>query len=180
MLDDGKKKVGEPTLARRMLKDIEKWFPDRQITLVGDGGFSAKKLLGKLNKRIKYVGLMRSDAAIHSPEIPPRKKGQRGPNRKLGERLPSPCEAFKKVDRTRSPKSLWQWKLIEVYAYGETRRFNVCCFQATWPKVFGPRVIQVVLCRPLDKGYDDMCLYTTDLDADASWVVRTYCAEEHD
>ena len=174
MLDEGKKKVGEPILARRMLKDIQKWFPDRQMTLVGDGGFSAKTLLGNLNKRVRYVGLMRSDAAIHNPIIPPRKEGQRGPNRKRGERLPSPREAFKKVDRSRSPKNPWRWKTIEVYAYGETRRFNVCCFQATWPKVFGSRVIQVVLCRPLDKGYDDVCLYTTDLDADASWVVQTY------
>ncbi len=36
------------------------------------------------------------------------------------------------------------------------------------------RTIQVVLCRALDKGYEDMPLFTTDLEADAAWVVQTY------
>lgn len=174
MLDEGKNKGGEPRLARQMLKDIQGWFPDRQITLVGDGGFSASTLLKTLNKQVRYVGLMRSDAAIYAPEIPARQPGQPGPNRKYGERLPSPREAIKKANRAKSPKNPWYWNRIEVFAYGEMRQFDVCCFQATWPKVFGQRVIQVVLCRPLDKGYDNLCLYTTDLDADASWVVQTY------
>lgn len=174
MLDEGQKKGGEPRLARRMLKDIQSWFPEREITLVADGGFSANHLLKTLNKHVRYVGLMRSDAALHHPEIPPRKQGQRGPNRKYGERLPSPKEAIKKANRAKSPKNPWHWNRIEVFAYGQSRRFDVCCYQATWPKVFGHRVIQVVLCRPLDKGYDNVCLYTTDLNAEASWVVKTY------
>ena len=40
--------------------------------------------------------------------------------------------------------------------------------------MFGTRVIQVVLCRGLDGGYGDVCLYTTDLEASAAWVVETY------
>lgn len=31
-----------------------------------------------------------------------------------------------------------------------------------------------MLCRALGKGYADVCLYTTDLTADASWVVEKY------
>lgn len=174
MLDEGKKKTGEPELARRMLRDIQSWFPDRQVTLVGDGGFSAKTLLGKLNKHVRYVGRMRIDAELHDPKIPPRPKGKSGPNRKYGLRLPSPREAMKKADKSRSPNDRWHWKLIEIYAYGQMRRFQVCSFQATWPKVFGQRTIQVVLSRALDKGYEDMPLYTTDLEADPAWVVKTY------
>ena len=40
--------------------------------------------------------------------------------------------------------------------------------------MFGTRVIQVVLCRGLDGGYGDVCLYTTALEASAAWVVETY------
>jgi hypothetical protein len=174
MLDEGKTKGGEPLLARRMLKDIQSWFPDREITLVADGGFSAKTLLKNLNTKVRYVGLMRSDAALHNPIVPPREKGQLGPDRKIGERLPCPREAIKKANRAKSPKNPWHWNRIEVFAYGQPRRFDVCCYQATWPRVFGQRAIQVILCRPLDKGYDNVSLYTTDLDAEASWVVETY------
>ena len=176
MLDDPKKRLGEAELARRMLADIREWFPDRRIVLVADGGFSAKTLLRELPESIRYVGLMRSDAALHSPTIPTRPKGRSGPKPKYGPRLPNPRETFTRVDRSRSAKSPWRWTTIEVDAYGQTRRFNVCSFQAVWPKVFGGRTILVVLCRGLEAGYGDVCLYTTDLKADLQWVVATYAS----
>lgn len=181
MLQQSGGKAGEAEVARQMLDDVLAWFPDRKLLLVGDGGFSAKNLLGDLDERVRYVGLMRSDAALHDPKIPPRRKGQRGPNRKRGKRLPSPRELMKQADQSKKKKAgkksrdeRFRWKTITVHAYGEDRRFRVCSFTATWPKVFGSRPIQVVLCRPLDKGYDDVALYTTDLTATPEWVVETY------
>jgi hypothetical protein len=167
-------KQGEAKLARQMLEDVLEWFPDRRVLLVGDGGFSGKTLLRDLDERVRYVGLMRGDAALHTVEIPPRRKGQAGPNRKQGLRLPAPREVAQRADRARSKKSCWTWKRITADAYGETLRLHICSFQATWPKVFGRRPIQVVVCRPLEKGYDDIYLYTTDLSAKPAWVVETY------
>lgn len=176
MLDDPNEKLGEPELARRMLQDIREWFPDRPIVLVADGGFSAKTLLRKLDEQTRYVGLMRNDAALHDPTIPTRTPGQRGPNPKTGPRLPSPRQAFAKADRSRSENSPWRWTRIEAEAYGRKRLFDVCAFVAVWPKVFGDRPILVVLSRGLEAGYGDVCLYTTDLEADPRWVVETYAS----
>ena len=170
----GKGKRGEAELARQMLQDVLEWFPQRRLLLVGDGGYSAKTLLGNLDPRVRYVGLMRTDAALHETAIPWQPPGKRGPKPKHGRRLPTPREAFRKADRPRSSRSRWRWESVSVYAYGEQRRFQVCSFQAVWPRVFGTRVIQVVLCRGLDGGYGNVCLYTTDLDASAAWVVETY------
>jgi DDE superfamily endonuclease len=169
----GRGQAGEPALARMMLEEVRQWFPERRLLLVADGGFSAKNLLRDLDGQVRYVGLMRGDAALHEPQIAPRRPGQRGPNRKYGLRLPSPREAACLADQAAHPQN-FRWKTVRVFAYGQLRRFQVCSFEATWPKVFGKRAIQVVLCRALDVGYDEVYLYTTDLQASADWVVETY------
>lgn len=169
-----KGKESEAEVARRMLDDVCRWFPDRTFTLVGDGGYSAKTLLRHLNERVRYVGLMRSDAAIHETKIPARKRSQRGPKPKKGLRLPAPREIAKKADRARSAGSRWQWTEIEVCAYGHKRTFQVCSFEALWPTVLGSRPLQVVVCRCLDEGFGEVYLFTTDLTATPAWVVETY------
>ena len=170
----GKGKSGEPELARRMLQDVLSWFPDRKLLLVGDGGYSAKNLLRDLDERVRYVGLMRSDAALHDVNVPRRRRGKPGPKPKYGPRLPSPREVAKKADRVGSARGRWHWKTVQVYAYGKKQKFQVCSFQTVWPKVFGARPIQVVVCRSLEKGGREVCLYTTDLEASPEWVIETY------
>ena len=130
-----------------MLQDMLEWFPERRLLLVGYGGYSAKTLLANLNPRISYVGLMRTDVALHKTEILPQPPGKRARKPKHGPWLPTP----RKTDRSQSKR--WRWKTVAVYAYGEQQLFQVCSFQAVWPRVFGMRVIQVVLCRGLDDGY---------------------------
>lgn len=168
-------KDSEPALAEAMLQDVLAWFPQRQVLLVADGGFSSKYLLADLDPRVRYVGLMRGDAALHETRIPPRRQGKRGPTRKTGRRLPSPRDIARQADAAQKRRAgRWRWQTVRVFAYGQERRFGVCSFQATWPKVFGARVIQVVVCRALDTGYDEVYLYTTDLAASAAWVVEMY------
>lgn len=168
------KKKSEADLALQMVNDVCQWFPDRRFTLVGDGGYSAKNLLKPLDERVRYVGLMRGDAAIHETQLAPRPRGKPGPKPKYGPRMPAPREIAKKANRARSPKGRWRWTTIEVLAYGQTREFQVCAFQAMWPKVLGERVVQVVACRSLDKGFGNVYLFTTDLEATPAWVVETY------
>ena len=92
----GKGRPGEAALAKEMLDDVLAWFPDRKFVFLGDGAYSAKKLLGKLDSRITYIGVMRGDAAIYDPQ--PR-KGHMGRKPSKGPRLPNPREAVKKADR---------------------------------------------------------------------------------
>lgn len=167
----GKGKPGPADLARQMLHDVLAWFPDRRFVLIGDGGFSAKNLLRDLDERVTYVGLMRGDAALHDPRIPPRRRGAHGPKPKQGPRLPAPRQAARKADRG---DGRWHWTTIRVTAYGATQKFRICSYPAVWPKVFGTRPIQAVLCQPLEKDYKEVYLYTTDLNADPAWVVEMY------
>lgn len=172
----GKGHPGPADSARQMLADVLEWFPERQIILVGDGGFSAKNLLGKLSPRVTYVGLMRGDAALYETRVPRRPKSQPGRKAQRGPRLPAPRALARKADAARSRRGVWHWKTIRVTVYGQEQKFKVCSFQAIWPKVFGVRPILVVLCQPQQEGQREVYLYTTKLDADPAWVIATYCS----
>jgi hypothetical protein len=164
----------EATLAHQMLQDVLGWFPDRKVVLLGDGAYSTKYLLGDLDERVTHVGVMRSDAAIYDPVPPKQPKSKRGPKPRKGPRFPSPKEAVKKADRNRSGKGPWAWQWVEATAHGTTRRLQVLSFQAVWPKVLGLRPILVVLVRDPQGKFRDTCLFTTDLDAEPSWVIAAY------
>ena len=167
----GKGKSGEPELARKMLEDVLEWFPDRELLLVGDGGYSGNNLLRDLDERVRYVGLMRGDAALHDPKGPRPRRGKPGPKPKKGPRLPSPREIAKMADRG---NGRWRWETVEAYAFGEKQKFMACCFVAVWPRVFGTRPIKAVVFRSLEEGGELFRLYTTDLEAMPQWVIETY------
>jgi hypothetical protein len=170
----GKNQKSEATLAKEMLQDILGWFPDRKLVFIGDGAYSANNLLGNLDPRVTYVGVMRADAAIYDPIVPKQPKSKRGPKPEKGPRLPNPKEAVKKADGNRSGRGPWTWQRVKATAYGVTRKLQVLSFQAVWPEVHGLLPILVVLVRdPLGK-FEDKYLFTTDLDADVSWVISTF------
>jgi len=170
----GKNNKSEATLAREMLRDILEWFPDRKLVFIGDGAYSANNLLGDLDPRVTYVGVMRADAAIYDPIVPRQSKSKRGPKPEKGPRLPNPKEAVKKADANRRGQGPWTWQTVKAKAYGVTRKLQVLSFQAVWPEVRGLVPILVVLVRdPLGK-FDDKYLFTTDLNAELSWVISTF------
>jgi hypothetical protein len=170
----GKNHKSEAMLAKEMLQDILGWFPDRKLVLIGDGAYSAKNLLGDLDPRVTYVGVMRADAALYDPIVPKQPKSKRGPKPDKGPRLPNPKEAVKKADGNRSGRGSWAWQTVKARAYGVTRKLRVLSFQAVWPEVHGLLPILVVLVRdPLGK-FQDKYLFTTDVDAEVSWVISTF------
>src|SRR4051794_23773298 len=64
---------GQPScveLAREMLAEVLGWFPQRHFTLVADGAYASKGLLGELDRRVTFVGRMRGDAALYDPRVP--------------------------------------------------------------------------------------------------------------
>ena len=170
----GKSQKSEATLAQEMLRDILEWFPDRNLVLLGDGAYSTKNLLGDLDSRVTYVGVMRADAAIYDPMPPKQSKGKRGPKAKKGPRLPNPKEALKKAERNRSGRGPWVWQTVRATAYGVTRKLRVVSFQAVWPAVRGLRPILVVLVRDPRGKFQDKYLFTTDLNADLGWIIAAF------
>ena len=170
----GKNQKSEATLAKDMLQDILQWFPDRKLVFIGDGAYSANNLLGDLDPRVTYVGVMRADAAIYDPVPQKQPKSKRGRKPQKGPRLPNPKEAVKKADGNRRGRGLWTWQAVEATAYGVTRQLQVVSFQAVWPEVLGLAPILVVLVRdPLGK-FQDKYLFTTDLTADLGWVISAF------
>ena len=151
----GKGQPSEATLAKRMLQDVLRWFPDRELVFIGDGAYSAKNLLGDLNPRVTYLGVMRGDAATYDPKPPKQPKSKRGKKPQKGPRLPSPREVVEKADRNRSGRGPWAWKTVEATAYGVTRKLQIVSYGAVWPKVLGQVPILVVLVRdPLGEFKD--------------------------
>jgi hypothetical protein len=165
---------GQPscaTLAKEMLAQIQGWFPGRDFTLVGDGAYACKEMLGELPEGVRFVGRMRGDAAVYDPRVPRQKKGKRGRKPTKGSRLPSPRDAAKKADRKRTTSGDWLWQNVQVTIYGTQRTLQAVAYQAVWPRVLGLRPIQIVVVRDVEGRMDDVYLFTTDLEASLEWVI---------
>jgi len=173
----GKGQPSEAALAREMLLDVRSWFPDRQLVLVGDGAYANESMFASwsdLAEQVKYVGVMRCDAALYDPLPLKQPQGKRGPKPKKGPRLPSPKEAAKKADRARSVESPWAWQTVTAMAYGIQRELLVVSYLAVWPTVMGLLPIRVVVVRDPQGKFDDAYLFTTDVAAELSWVIATF------
>lgn len=170
----GKGQPSCPSLAKEMLATVQSWFPNRELILVGDGGYAAAGLLADLPAGVTFVGRMRGDAAVHDPQPARSKTSKRGRKPTKGPRLPSPKEAAKKADRNRSGTGPWCWRPITVTLYGVERSLQVLSYVVVWPRVLGLRPIQVVVVRDPDGKLDDVYLFTTDLAAQVSWIVTTF------
>ena len=168
---------GQPSctsLAREMLVTVQGWFPDRELILVGDGGYAAAGLLEDLPAGVIFVGRLRGDAAVYDPQPARPKAKQRGPKPKKGPRLPSPKEAAKKADRNRHGKGPWCWQALTVSLYGVERSLQVVSYVVVWPKVLGLRPLQVVVVRDTAGKMEDTYLFTTDVSAEVTWIVTTF------
>src|SRR5271165_2737462 len=168
---------GQPScadLTREMLGEVLTWWPQRRFTLVGDGAYATKGLLGDLDERVTFVGRLRGDAALYDPRVPPAKKGQRGQKAKKGPKLPKPKEAAAKADRKRKEVGDWVWQDVEVAVYGCTRTLKALAYEVVWPTVLGYRAIQVVVVRDPSGRMRDCYLFTTDRKASLSWVITMF------
>ncbi len=168
---------GQPScadLAGEMLAEGLGWWPGRCFTLVGDGAYATKGLLGGLDERVTFVGRMRGDAAVYDPRVPAAKAGKRGPKAKKGPRLPKPKEAAAKADRKRLSVGPWAWEDVAVTVYGCGRSLKALAYEVVWPRVLGDRVIKVVVVRDPSGRMRDCYLFTTDVTASLSWVITMF------
>jgi len=170
----GKGQPSCPALARQMLEEVLGWFPGRSVVLIGDGAYASKVVLKELDRRAQFVGRMRGDAAVYAPQPRRVPKGRRGPKPKKGPRLPSPQQVAAKADRQRSGRGPWVWQPVQATAYGRTRALQVVSYRAVWPRVTGLVPVLVVVVRDGAGTMDDIYLFTTAVEASASWVVETF------
>ena len=79
--------------AQQMPVCPRRWLPDRELVVVGDGGYANREFLRfcqDMSKPIVVVTKLRKDASLYQP-APPRRPGQMGRSRVVGARLPSPA-----------------------------------------------------------------------------------------
>jgi hypothetical protein len=84
-----------------LLEKVRAWYPQREILLVGDGGYAAVELVACSQRlRVKLVSRLRLDAQLYAfAGVQP--KSKRGPKPKKGRRLRALSALFA------DPKTLW-------------------------------------------------------------------------
>jgi DDE superfamily endonuclease len=170
----GKHQPSCADLARDMVTEVLGWYPGRRFTLVGDGAYACKGLLGPLDERVTFVGRLRGDSALYDPRVPRRPSGRRGRKAKKGPRLPAPKAAAQKADRKRTLTGAWVWQEVAVTVYGCARSLHALRYEAVWPSVLGLRPIQVVVVRDPEGRMRDAYLFTTDRSASLEWVITMF------
>jgi hypothetical protein len=108
-----------------LLERVRAWYPQREIVLIGDGGYAAVELVAACQRlKVKLVSRLRTDAQLHAfaGEQPASK---RGPKPKKGQRLPSLAAVFA------DPKTIWCQSEVAWYG-GEAKQVGYCTGVCLW------------------------------------------------
>jgi DDE superfamily endonuclease len=167
------KKKGEAGHRKRTLLAAElaclvaELVPPRRVYLVADSAYVNATVLRELPANVELIGPLPLKAALHG--LPgPRLAGQRGRQRKKGERLATPREMFldtktypaltRRVRLPRGSKTLRVQEVKEVLWYGACKS----------------RPVQVVLVRDESGAWPDVALLCTDVTLSATAVIGGY------
>lgn len=156
----------------QMIRVVRRWFPDRAIVLVVDGGLVAVKLglrCCRLAVPVTYVSRLRLDAALYDPPTvaPP---GKRGPKAKKGARQPSV--------QARLTDPTTQWTTVTLAWYGGTQReVDLASGTAHWyTPSSDPLPLRWVLVRDRATSHPfvPQAFFATDQDALATQIVEWF------
>ena len=164
--------------AWQLLLLVRRWYPEREIVAVADGGYASLKLLDRcrrLSNPITFITRLRLDAALYEP-AQPRYPGQIGRTRLKGERLPNLSAVAE------DPAIAWTSITIADWYGGEERTVEVASATAVWYSTGLPPVpLRWVLIRDPEEEFETQALLCTDLHADPAriiaWFVRRWQME---
>ena len=157
---------------------VRRWYPEREIVAVADGGYSSLELLDRcrrLRKPITFITRLRLDGALYEP-APPRYPGQIGRPRLKGERLPNLSVVAE------HPRTDWTPIVVADWYGREKRTFEMVSATALWYSSGLPAVpLRWVLIRDPEGEFDTQALLCTDLTVEPakiiSWFVRRWQME---
>ena len=176
--EQGKRHKSLTEWAWQMLLVLRRWYPQRQIVAVADGGYASLKLLDRcrhLANPIAFITRLRLDAALYEPAAP-RKPHQMGRPRLKGERLPNLSAVAE------DPKTPWMPISVSDWYSGSQRTVEIVSETAVWYSTGLPAVpVRWVLIRDPKGEFETQALLCTDLDADPeriiSWFVKRWQME---
>ena len=108
----GKRHRTSVALAGRLLSQVRRWHPEREIVVVGDGAFAAVPLIQHCQRKhiqVTLVSRLRLDARLFDPPVE-QPKSKPGTKPKKGKRQP------KLDERLQDPKT--QWVSMQLNWYG--------------------------------------------------------------
>ncbi len=153
-------------LAVDLILTLKEALSNREVIIVADNAFANREVITKLPDKTIFVGRGPMDAAVN--ELPgPRKKGEMGPPRVKGKRLPSPEK------RAADPNA--PWESVDVDVYGRPAIVQVLVFDALWHKSGKGRFLRFVVIRGWPGHKKDDVLICTDTTKSAKWIIETYC-----
>src|SRR5258708_8161421 len=158
-----------------MIRQLHRWAVDRPLVVVGDRSYGGWELRNGVRPIATVVARLRRDARLFAP-APPRRRGQTGRPRLVGERLPNlSCHRD-------DPSIPWSDLRLPRW-YGERdRQIEVLSQTAVWYSTgFPPVPIRWVLIRDPRGVFPTQALLCTDLDATplqiVSWFVLRWQVE---
>jgi hypothetical protein len=154
--------------ARQMVLLLHRWYPDRQVVVVGDGEYAALEFLAGVRPAATVVTRLRLDARLFAP-APPRPPRQTGRPRLVGQRLPTLAQ------RLADPTTVWT-PLIASRWYGEPDRpVEILSGTAVWYHTGHPPVpIGWVLVRDPNGVFQTQALLCTDVDATPTQILAWF------
>lgn len=154
--------------ARQMIHVVRRWLPTRRLVLVGDTAYAAVDFLAVTRSAATIVTRLRLDARLFAP-APPRRPGQRGRSRIVGERLPTLAA------RLSDPATTWRPHTVPFW-YGETNRtITIMSDTAMWYHPGLPPVpLRWVLIRDPGDAFPPQALLCTDLAASPEQIVAWF------
>jgi hypothetical protein len=163
------------TWARQLIRLVHRWFPERQLVLVGDREYAALELLAAVRPVATVVTRLRLDAHLCAPP-PPRPARQVGRPRLVGQRLPT-LEHWRDDVTT-----AWTALTVPRWYSAAQRVVEVVSQTALWYHTGLPPVpMRWVLIRDPQGKFPTQALLCTDLEATPlqilSWFVLRWQME---
>jgi DDE superfamily endonuclease len=157
-----------PQYAQILVCLVRRWYPTRDLLLVGDSAFAAARLgLTCREHGVRLVSRLLLNAQLYDP-VPPQPKGKPGVKPKKGPRQPKLC------DRLSDAATVWQTEDLPWYV-GQTLTMDLTSGSALWHRDGeAPLPIRWVLLRDPSGKRRPCALFCTDPAATMHQIIAWY------
>jgi DDE superfamily endonuclease len=170
----GKKDAGRhktpAVLMRQLVAVLMHWFPEREFSFAGDGGYGTHdlaKFAARHKKRLRLISRFYPDANLYQPPPATTGKKPRHRPRKKGAKLPSPATIVKRTNQRSRANVAW---------YGGGRRdIEIVSGTGYWYKS-GQILVEVlwVFVHDCTGTHRDDYFFTTDVSMKPTEVIEAF------
>jgi DDE superfamily endonuclease len=154
-----------PELALGLIQLVARWFPDDEISMLGDSAYGGRSVLSHLPPNVHLISRVHPGGALYQP-APPKVARTPGRPRKKGDRLPGMAEW------AADPKE--PWTRLDFDQFGLHAALDVKTIRALYYKSGRDRLLTIVLVHDVEGKRPDQMFYCTELDWTARRVLSAY------